>query len=798
MTYTDSVVGNSMPPVVMTPAQIEQANAAGPQLLVYTDPEVEALKRAAARRLAQLARQGVEVDYKPLNGGPIRKVPLKDLIVPGFSDDEVLAHLAKHDRRLLLTPIVRQTCAQLLTDDELDRPTLDLLKRMRAQRDLGKRNAILAWSEELLDDMVGFGPLEELITDYERDNEDEMAEDIYVIGWNQVLVKTRAEDRVQQVRSKRPRLGSLDETIHFRSQEHLRNVVYRNLAEIHRRIDENSPILDAKLPNTEHRINLTIPPIAADGVWYVTIRKHMGTWNWRDLLLRGVYNMRLLALLALVVRTRFSILVTGGTGAGKTTLLNVIAGFIPAHERVVTIEDTQELQLTGERNGVAGMGAAPIEVKDLTRIQNLDIEEKNVVSLLTKTASTREGTSYTMRDLVINSLRLSPRRIIVGEVRGAEAWDMLQALNTGHDGSICTIHSSGPQYAVSRLQALVRMSNVGISSEAEILGHIYNAFQLVIHAERQGDGGRRISELGWIRAMNPDADADKLALEVVPLFRVRMSTDEKQIEAFESPLDPKTGLPYLDEFFHDKRTFDRLRVEDFHPQPGVESDLDVLRRYTLSLHDDEVSDEDFKRVISYLMGDTLSELDRRVRREPDESGIIQNENTEKIGETIQEIKVRWSGIRDPGHPTPDAARRASRQRLLSPDTRRLLENWYNAHRTMRMNIRVSLTWNAPDGNSKTLTIHTDRETVVGRAIPEMGYYPDLDLSDLRVEGQPGQISRVHAEFSVGELGFYITDRFSRNGTFVNGVRLAPDVPKHLNNGDQVRLGTLEFTFNLDY
>ena len=793
MTVADNVSFSS---VVGSPALAvqQQSSASGSEPLVYSDSEVEALKRAAARRLAQSARQGITVDYKPRNE-PLRKVLLKDLIVPGFSKDETLAHISKHDRRQLLTPIARQICAQLLIDDETDRPTLALLKRMRAQDETGRRNAILAWSEEILDDMVGFGPLEELITDFERDNEDEMAEDIYVIGWNQVLVKTRAEDRVRQVRSKRPRLGSADETIHFRSHEHLRNVVYRNLAEIHRRVDENSPILDAKLPNSEHRINLTIPPIAADGVWYITIRKHMGSWNWRDQLLRGVYNLRLTALLALVVRSRFNIVVTGGTGSGKTTLLSVIAGFIPAHERVVTIEDTQELQLTGERNVGGGL---PVGPKDATHTSSLDVEEKNVVSLLTKMASTREGTSYTMRELVINSLRLSPRRIIVGEVRGAEAWDLLQALNTGHDGSICTVHSNGAQYAISRLQSLVRMSGIGMSSESEILGHIYNAFQLVIHADRQADGGRRINEIGWIRAMNPDAESEELALEVVPLFRLKMSDDEKSVEAFESPIDPKTRQPYLVEFFQDKRSYDRLRIEDFHPQVGVESDLDVLRRFILSANDDEISNEDAKRLISYLIGDTLSELDRRVKRDSEQSGLIQNENIERVGETIQEIKVRWSGIRDPGYPTPDAARRASRQRLLTPDTRRTLENWYTSHRAMRMNIRVELLWQGADGSKRSFPLNSDRETTIGRAVPEMGYYPDVDLSGLRIEGQPGQISRVHAEISVGELGFYITDRASRNGTFVNDIKLLPDMPKHLNSGDKVRMGTVEFVFSLDY
>lgn len=763
-----------------------------PPTLTYMDSEVEVLKRAAARRLAQLARQGITVDYKP-EKGVSRKILLKDMIVPGFSDDESLREMSKEDRRRLLTPVVRQTCVALLADLELDRATLALLERIRAQDERGRRDAITAWSEEILDDMIGFGPLEELITDYERDSEDEMAEDIYVIGWDQVLVKTRAEDRVKQVRSKRPRLGSSDETIHFRSQEHLRNIVYRNLAEINRRVDENSPILDSKLPGTDHRINITIPPVAADGIWYLTIRKHVGSWNWRDLLLRGVYNIRLLALLGLCVRTRFNVLVTGGTGAGKTTLMNVIAGFIPPHERVVTIEDTQELQLTEDRKGT---GAGVIEAMDLTRIGGLDVEEKNVVSLLTKTASTREGTSFTMRDLVINSLRLSPRRIIVGEVRGAEAWDMLQALNTGHDGSICTIHSSGAPYAVSRLQALVRMSGAGITDENEIAGHIFNAFQLVIHAERQADGGRRINELGWIRSINQtEINDDNFKVEVVPIFRLKMSPDEKQIEAFEQPINPKTGKRYIEEFFKDERIHDRLRLEDFHPQPGVESDLDVMRRYILSSSDDQISDADLKRVTSYLINQTLSELDRLVKRTPEKGSAIQSENIEKVGETLQELKVRWAGIREVSN-SPDMARRAKRRQLIAPDTMRLLERIYGAQQRMRMDIRCYLVWT--HDAAKTFRVNLDGETVLGRAVPETNYRPDIDLAPLTIDGQPNLVSRIHAEISLGELGFYITDRHSRNGTFVNDVKLTPDVPRHLINKDRVRVGRLEFTFDLDY
>lgn len=763
------------------------------QPLVYTDSEVEGLKRAAARRLAQLARQGVTVDYKP-EDGPMTKVPLKGMIVPGFADDDSLKTLEKSERRALLTPIVRRTCVELLADNELDRTSLDLLQRMRALDDNGRRQAITAWSEEILDDMIGFGPLEELVTDYERDNEDEMAEDIYVIGWSKVLVKTRAEDRVREVRSKRPRLGSSDETIHFRSQEHLRNIVYRNLAEINRRIDENSPILDSKMPGTDHRINITIPPVAADGIWYLTIRKHVGSWNWKDLLLRGVFDLRLVALLALCVRTRFNMLVTGGTGAGKTTLMSVIAGFIPPHERVVTIEDTQELQLTEDRKT---LGAGEIDVRDLNRIANLDSEERNVVSLLTKTASTREGSSFSMRDLVINSLRLSPRRIIVGEVRGAEAWDMLQALNTGHDGSICTIHSSGAQYAVSRLQALVRMSNAGISDEGEIVGHIFNAFQLVIHAERQADGGRRVNELGWIRSIDEtQASDDNFKIEVVPLFQLRMSADEKHIEDFAQPIDPKTGITYISQFFNDPRVVERLRLEDFHPQAGVESDLEVMRRYITSTSDDQISEADFKRVISYLVNDTLSELDRKVRRAPEHGAAIQGENIEKIGETIQELKVRWTGIRDTGVDSPDTERRARRRQLIAPDTMRQLERLYTVHQRMRMDIRCNLIWSHNQGTS--FKVRTDGETVIGRAIPEMGYYPDIDLAPLTVDGLPGLISRIHAEITLGELGFYMTDRHSRNGTFVNDVKLTPDVPRRLKSQDKVRFGRLVFTFFLDY
>jgi len=185
-----------------------------------------------------------------------------------------------------------------------------------------------------------------------------------------------------------------------------------------------------------------------------------------------------------------------------------------------------------------------------------------------------------------------------------------------------------------------------------------------------------------------------------------------------------------------------------------------------------------------------------VRRNPDLGAAIQTENIEKIGETIQELKVRWSGIRDTGEVMSDSERRERRRRLIAPDTMRQLERLYSVTQRMRMDIRCNLIWKQNAGTS--FRVNVDHETVIGRAVPEIGYYPDIDLTQLAVDRYAGSISRVHAEITLGELGFYIIDRHSRNGTYLNEGKLVPDVPRRLKNNDVVRFGRLEFTFFLDY
>ncbi|MBI5828327.1 MAG: CpaF family protein [Chloroflexi bacterium] len=311
------------------------------------------------------------------------------------------------------------------------------------------------------------GPLEALLRD-------ENVEDIYVFGYDRVLVKPPRSNRVRPV------------PIRFRSEEHLRNLVYRILAQVNRRLDETSPIVDTRLPDTDHRINITIPPVSA-GPWYITIRKHQESWDWVKMVEEGTADFRVLALLALAVRGGVNVLVSGATGAGKTTLLNVLGRFIPAEERVVTIEDTEELQLEEGNGGAPGRH----RIQHNSELE-LDLRgQRHIASLLTRPAAPGQTSPVTLRDLVVASLRLSPKRIIVGEVRGQEAFDMLQALNTGHDGSICTIHASTAEQAIARLRGMLRMSGLASAGDSELDEYIGRALHLVVHTRQMADGARR-------------------------------------------------------------------------------------------------------------------------------------------------------------------------------------------------------------------------------------------------------------------------------------------------------------------
>lgn len=299
----------------------------------------------------------------------------------------------------------------------------------------------------ILDESVGYGPMEPLI-------HDEEVTEILINGPREVYVE---------------RLGRLELTpIVFRDEAHIRHIVDRIVAPIGRRVDESSPMVDARLPDGS-RVNAVIPPISLNGT-LVSIRKfRKEPFQTEDLLRFQSMNEPMAAFMDALVEAKFNMLISGGTGSGKTTLLNVLAARIPHHERVVTIEDSAELRI--DRPNVVGMEARPANV---------------------------EGTGeIAIRQLVKNALRMRPDRIIVGEVRGAEAFDMLQAMNTGHEGSLTTVHANSPADALRRVESMVIMAGLDLPS-AVIRDSIVGALDFIVQSLRLTDGTRKIVSIAEV------------------------------------------------------------------------------------------------------------------------------------------------------------------------------------------------------------------------------------------------------------------------------------------------------------
>jgi pilus assembly protein CpaF len=308
----------------------------------------------------------------------------------------------------------------------------------------------LRLAEELTDETLGMGPLAPLVAD-------PAVSDILVIGPHKVYVE---------------RFGRLEQTnIRFRDDEHVLRVIERIAARVGRRIDATAPMADLRLPDGS-RVNATLRQVTIDGPT-ISIRR-FGRRRLRrsDLLRGGTLSEDMLAFLAVAVRARKNVLISGGTGAGKSTLLGALAEVIPPTERIVTIEDTAELIL----------------------------DQDHLVRMETRPPNVEGAGLITARDLVINSLRMRPDRIIVGEVRGAEALDMLQAMNTGHDGGMCTIHANSPRDALSRLETLVLMAGTELPSRA-IREQIVSAIHLLVHIRRYEDGVRRIDSIAEITGL---------------------------------------------------------------------------------------------------------------------------------------------------------------------------------------------------------------------------------------------------------------------------------------------------------
>jgi pilus assembly protein CpaF len=308
-------------------------------------------------------------------------------------------------------------------------------------------------SLEILDEMFGLGPLEPLL-------QDPTISDILVNGSKEVYVE---------------RAGILEETkIIFKDDAHLMRIINKIVSAIGRRVDESSPMVDARLADGS-RVNVIIPPLAIDGP-HLSVRRFGNTPITEDgLLANQTLTAPMLALLKAAVAARLNIVVSGGTGAGKTTLLNVLSGYISPKERIVTIEDSAELQL----------------------------KQRHVVRLECRPPNAEGKGAIQARQLVINSLRMRPNRIVVGEVRGEEALDMLQAMNTGHDGSLTTIHANSPRDAIARMETLAMMANLNLPERA-IRKQIASAVCLVLQIARFSDGTRRLTHITEITGMEAD------------------------------------------------------------------------------------------------------------------------------------------------------------------------------------------------------------------------------------------------------------------------------------------------------
>ena len=397
-----------------------------------------------------------------------------------------------------LTAVVRESVEQELS---ADRTPLTREEQGRLVR-------------EIVDDIIGYGPLEPLL-------EDDSVSEVMVNGYDQIYVE---------------RGGRLEATeAAFLDNAHLMRIIEKIVSQVGRRIDESSPMVDARLPDGS-RVNAIIPPLSLRGP-ALTVRKFSrDPFSIDDLIRFGTLSHKTMEFLSACVRGKLNILISGGTGTGKTTTLNAVSAFIPNKERIVTIEDAAELQL----------------------------QQQHVVTLEARPPNIEGKGEVRIRELVRNALRMRPDRIVVGEVRGAETLDMLQAMNTGHEGSLTTIHANSPRDALSRIETLVLTSGVELPVRA-ILEQISSAFDLIVHLTRLVDGSRRISHVTEVLRM----ESDVITLQDV--FAAR-PPDESDLSAGPVPLLGPLSYCGLKPHFLDKLAANGVQLApDFFALEGADS-----------------------------------------------------------------------------------------------------------------------------------------------------------------------------------------------------------------------------------
>jgi pilus assembly protein CpaF len=333
-------------------------------------------------------------------------------------------------------------------------------------------------SDEVLDEVFGLGPLEPLL-------QDPTISDILVNGHKQVYVERRGQLEITSVT--------------FRDDGHLLRIIDKIVSQVGRRVDESTPMVDARLSDGS-RVNAIIPPLAIDGPLMSIRRFSQDKLMGADLVEKKAMTPGMLELLEAAVKAKLNIIIAGGTGAGKTTLLNALSSYINQKERIVTIEDAAELQL----------------------------KQPHVARLETRPPNLEGNGAVRQRELLINSLRMRPDRIVVGEVRGGEALDMLQAMNTGHDGSLTTVHANSPRDAISRLEVMVSMANANMQL-ISIRQQIASAVHVLVQASRLSDGSRRIINITEVTGM----EVDMVTLQDIYVFEKRgLSPDGRVLGRF--------------------------------------------------------------------------------------------------------------------------------------------------------------------------------------------------------------------------------------------------------------------------
>jgi pilus assembly protein CpaF len=398
----------------------------------------------------------------------------QDQVTTGAGPSDPFAELKNNVQLLVIGDLGPQLFNVSMDSGQLrERVVADIRRHLTQESGLSRaeRDQI---TMELADDILGHGPLERLLAD-------DTVSEIMVNGPFDVWIE---------------REGKLYQTsVKFADESHLRRILNKIVAQVGRRVDESSAMVDARLPDGS-RINAIIPPLSLTGP-LVTIRKFSrNRLGFQDMIRLGTLTTETIEFLERCVQARLNVLISGGTGSGKTTLLNVLSEALPDTDRIVTIEDSAELQL----------------------------HQRHILRLESRPPNIEGEGEVTIRDLVRNSLRMRPDRIIVGEVRGAEALDMLQAMNTGHDGSLSTCHANSPRDALARLETMVMMSGFDIPLRA-VRQQISSALDLIVQIERLEDGHRRVTSITEVQRM----EVDVITLQELFTYKVEQVTGERVV-----------------------------------------------------------------------------------------------------------------------------------------------------------------------------------------------------------------------------------------------------------------------------